>query len=176
MNRRDWLKAAASLPVAAFTGCAARNAKVAPARYQGERKFARVKVSPERVIRTVVGLRPYRSSGFVVRTQKLDNKIVVHNYGHGGGGITLCWGTAHLAMEQAVETGHKDFAVVGSGAVGLATARLLQRRGFTVPFTPRICPPPPRPTSPADNGRRTPYSIPTKLHRPSWISSAAPRV
>jgi D-amino-acid oxidase len=104
----------------------------APGRYQGERKFAKVKVSPERVIRTVVGLRPYRSSGFFVRTQKLDNKIVVHNYGHGGGGITLCWGTAHLAMEQAVETGHKDFAVVGSGSVGLATARLLQRRGFAV--------------------------------------------
>ena len=63
MNRRDWLKAAAAgLPVADLTGCAARNTKVAtPARYQGERKFAKVKVSPERVIRTVVGLRPYRS-------------------------------------------------------------------------------------------------------------------
>src|SRR5258708_36140457 len=143
MNRRDWLKAAAAgLPAAALAACAARNAKVAaPGRYRGERKFARVKVAPERVIRTVVGLRPYRASGFVVRTEKLDNKIVVHNYGHGGGGITLCWGTAHLTMEQAVETGQKEYAVIGCGAVGLATARLLQRRGCAVTIYAKELPP-----------------------------------
>ena len=159
MNRRDWLKAAAAgLPAAALAGCAARNAKVAaPARYHGERKFARVKVAPDRVIRTVAGLRPYRPSGFVVRTQKLDNKIVVHNYGHGGGGITLCWGTAHLAMEQAVETGQKDFAVVGSGAVGLATARLLQRRGCAVTIYAKDLPP--ATTSNIAGGQWSPYSV-----------------
>src|SRR5690349_10810377 len=48
-----------------------------------------VQVSPEREIRTVVGLRPYRPSGFVVRAEKLDDTLVVHNYGHGGSGITL---------------------------------------------------------------------------------------
>ena len=46
-----------------------------------------------RVIRTVAGLRPYRRSGFVVRAGALGEKRLVHNYGHGGGGITLSWGT-----------------------------------------------------------------------------------
>jgi glycine/D-amino acid oxidase-like deaminating enzyme len=77
------------------------------------------------VIRTVVGLRPYRPSGFVVRREAIQEKTIVHNYGHGGGGITLSWGTAHLAVEQALPTGAMRMAVLGSGAVGLATARLL---------------------------------------------------
>jgi len=51
-----------------------------------------VRVAADRVIRTVAGLRPYRASGFVVRGDALGDKKVVHNYGHGGAGITLSWG------------------------------------------------------------------------------------
>src|SRR5260370_20819172 len=51
--------------------------------------FLRVIVSPERVIRTVVGLRPFRSPGFRLQTDRLDQKTVIHNYGHGGGGMAL---------------------------------------------------------------------------------------
>src|SRR6185295_7819450 len=94
------------------------------------RKFAPVKVSANRVIRTVVGLRPYRASGFVVRSEKLGRKTIVHNYGHGGAGVTLSWGTAHLAIEEALKSGKSDYAVLGCGAVGLSTARLLQLKGF----------------------------------------------
>ena len=45
-----------------------------------------VNASWDRVIHTTVGLRPYRAPGFVVKVEKLDEKTVVHNYGHGGGG------------------------------------------------------------------------------------------
>ena len=48
-----------------------------------------VDVDASRVIRTVAGLRPYRKSGFVVRAEALGDKRLVHNYGHGGAGITL---------------------------------------------------------------------------------------
>ena len=65
------------------------------------RTFFPVKVSRERLIRTVVGLRPYRPGGFLVDTERLENKLLVHNYGHGGAGITLSWGSAHLALELA---------------------------------------------------------------------------
>ena len=61
--------------------------------------LAPVVVDESRVIRTVAGLRPYRRQGFVVRAETLGEKRLVHNYGHGGGGITLSWGTSKLAAE-----------------------------------------------------------------------------
>jgi glycine/D-amino acid oxidase-like deaminating enzyme len=73
--------------------------------------------------------------------QALGDKTLIHNYGHGGGGITLSWGTADLVAERALATPHRDAAVVGCGAVGLATARLLQDRGFTVTIYARDLPP-----------------------------------
>src|SRR3954452_16463070 len=60
-------------------------------------KLVPVKVSADRIIRKFSGLRPYRPSGFVVRAQRLGEKTVIHNYGHGGCGVTLSWGTADLA-------------------------------------------------------------------------------
>jgi glycine/D-amino acid oxidase-like deaminating enzyme len=89
-----------------------------------------VRVSWQRVIRTTVGLRPHRPAGFVLRADKLDDKTIIHNYGHGGAGWSLSWGTGTLAAEMALDTGHRHAAVIGCGIVGLAAARLLQRRGF----------------------------------------------
>jgi glycine/D-amino acid oxidase-like deaminating enzyme len=98
-------------------------------------------VAPERVIRTIVGLRPFRPSGFVVRGEKLDAKTVIHNYGHGGAGITLSWGTAQLAVEEAAKVEARECAVIGCGVVGLATARLLQQRGYSVSIYTKAMPP-----------------------------------
>ena len=106
------------------------------------RRFAPVKVSRDRVIREVVGLRPYRPSGFVVDAERFGNKLLVHNYGHGGGGVTLSWGTASLAVDLArdfVNTSRaRRFAVLGCGVSGLSTARLLQRRFQNGPGTVTI--------------------------------------
>jgi len=106
------------------------------------RHFAPVKVSRDRVIREVVGLRPYRDEGFVVDTERLGHKLIVHNYGHGGAGMTLSWGTAALAVDLLSPAGplasvsndrrkrstSAHFAVLGCGVSGLSTARTLQRR------------------------------------------------
>ena len=117
----------------------------------------RVQVSDPRVIRTIAGLRPFRSAGFVVKTENFDDKIVVHNYGHGGGGITLSWGTSHLAMEMALQTGRKRCAVLGCGAVGLASARLMQDRGWDVTIYARDLPP--NTTSNIAGGQWSPTSV-----------------
>ena len=53
----------------------------------------------------------------------------------------MSWGTSHLAVEQALETGERTAAVLGCGGVGLATARLLQRRGFAVTIYSKDLPP-----------------------------------
>jgi glycine/D-amino acid oxidase-like deaminating enzyme len=100
-----------------------------------------VNVSEERVIRLAVGLRPFRPSGFRVARESLGDKVLVHNYGHGGGGITLSWGTAKLAVDLGYDAAKPDCAVLGCGAVGLATARLLQERGAQVRIYARELPP-----------------------------------
>jgi len=100
-----------------------------------------VQVSPEREIRTVVGLRPYRPSGFVVRAEALGDTLVVHNYGHGGSGITLSWGTSKLAVDIGAPGHTGPVAVIGCGAVGLANARLLQEAGFDVTIYTKALPP-----------------------------------
>jgi glycine/D-amino acid oxidase-like deaminating enzyme len=104
-------------------------------------RMARVRVSPERVIRSIVGLRPFRPSGFVVRGEKLDSKTVIHNYGHGGAGITLSWGTSQLAAEEGAKSGARECAVIGCGVVGLSTARLLQLRGYNPVIYAKAMPP-----------------------------------
>ena len=116
-----------------------------------------VHVTSDRVVRTVVGLRPFRPSGFVVRPEKLDDTLVIHNYGHGGAGITLSWGTAQLALEMGCPGREGPVAVLGCGAVGLATARLLQEAGFQVTiYTAAL---PPDTTSNIAGGAWTPFLV-----------------
>ena len=119
----------AALP-ASLAACAAP--RLTPALPPGGTRLvlAPVDVARDRIIRIDVGLRPFRPAGFVVRNEMLGDKTIVHNYGHGGGGVTLSWGTAALALEQAPPVRH--CAVLGCGAVGLAIARLAQQRGMQV--------------------------------------------
>ncbi|HYP14219.1 MAG TPA: FAD-dependent oxidoreductase [Bryobacteraceae bacterium] len=91
--------------------------------------------------RTVVGLRPFRPAGFRVEPETIGSKTVIHNYGHGGGGVSLSWGTSQIAVEHAIKAGHQSCAVLGSGAVGLATALLLQRHGQKVTMYTAALPP-----------------------------------
>ncbi|MFL6520655.1 MAG: FAD-dependent oxidoreductase [Chthoniobacterales bacterium] len=54
------------------------------------------------LIRERVGLRPGRSSGVRIATEKLrDRRTVIHNYGHGGSGFTLSWGCAQRVLNLA---------------------------------------------------------------------------
>ena len=84
------------------------------------------------VIREIVGHRPYRPSGFVVKSERFGDKVVVHNYGHGGGGISLSWGSSALAVRETLGMEPGQAAVIGSGVMGLTSARLLQDAGWKV--------------------------------------------
>jgi glycine/D-amino acid oxidase-like deaminating enzyme len=147
MTRRALLAGAALL-----SGCAARRVTIGAGA-----RLPRVRVAPERVIRTIVGLRPFRPSGFVVRAAKLDEKLLVHNYGHGGAGITLSWGTAELAVAEGMKSPDRECAVLGCGVVGLATARLLQERGYRPVIYAREMPP--RTTSNIAGGLWDPVTV-----------------
>lgn len=117
--------------------------------------FAPVKIARNRIIRTVVGLRPFREEGFVVGAERLGNTLLVHNYGHGGAGVTLSWGTSSMAVELARQhlpgttsrrrNRSRRYAVLGCGVMGLSTARLVQSRllgkGEVVTIYARAIPP-----------------------------------
>jgi glycine/D-amino acid oxidase-like deaminating enzyme len=119
--------------------------------------LAPVDVDMSRVIRTVAGLRPFRRPGFVVRAESLGDKRLVHNYGHGGGGITLSWGSSKLATELGLPGHSGPVAVLGSGVMGLSTARLVQDAGFPVTiYTAAL---PPDTTSNFAGGQFHPFSV-----------------
>ena len=71
LNRRELLKTASLAVMGASLGGCARTSDPA-------RRFAKVKVSPDRVLRTTVGLRPVRSSGFLVRGDRFGDKTIIH--------------------------------------------------------------------------------------------------
>ncbi len=100
-----------------------------------------VQVAWDRIIQTTTALRPYREAGFVLRSERFDRKTVIHNYGHGGSGMSLSWGTAQLAADLAVHHPERFAAVLGCGIVALTSARMLQRRGFQVAIYAKELPP-----------------------------------
>ncbi len=114
------------------------------------RRLAPVRVSRDRIIREIVGLRPYRNEGYLVEAQRVGSKLLIHNYGHGGAGITLSWGTATQAVDllkdfplptpvgRNVKPSPRRFAVIGCGVNGLSVARMLQRRYQDGPGTVTI--------------------------------------
>ena len=125
-----------------------------------------VRVDEARVIRKVAGLRPYRSAGFVVRRDVLGDKALVHNYGHGGAGITLSWGSSRLAVDLGLQGHSGPVAIIGSGVMGLTTARLVQEAGFPVAiYTAAL---PPDTTSAVAGGQVSPFGH----YRESEVSPA----
>lgn len=133
-NRRELLKVMGGGVLAASLGACA---PAAPrfARYPraySRQPWAAPRISMDNVIRVIVGHRPFRAAGFRVESERFDDKTIVHNYGHGGGGISLSWGSSALAVRETIGMMPEDVAVIGSGIMGLTSARLLQDAGWNV--------------------------------------------
>jgi glycine/D-amino acid oxidase-like deaminating enzyme len=100
-----------------------------------------VRASTDRITRITVCTRPFRAQGPRLDTEQIGAKFVVHNYGHGGSGWSLSWGSSGVAVRKAMASGERDIAVIGCGALGLTSALLLQRAGARVTIYAKDLPP-----------------------------------
>lgn len=140
MRRRDMLGA---LGAAAVAGCTAP-VKQAPA----TRAFTLppVHATPDRIMKITVCTRPFRAQGPRLEVEQIGSQTIVHNYGHGGSGWSLSWGSSSIAVGHALSSGQRQIGVVGCGALGLTSAILAQRAGATVTIYAKDLPPQTRST------------------------------
>jgi glycine/D-amino acid oxidase-like deaminating enzyme len=178
MDRRSFLNrsgAFAALGVTGLAGCARRMTAPYVANtppplpfYDAVGPIPPIRAHVDRIFRITVCLRPFRAAGPRLDVDHVGNKIVVHNYGHGGSGWSLSWGSADLVVRKALEAAsdNREVAIIGCGALGLTAAITAQRAGLRVTIYAKDRPPYVR--SARATGSWTPDS------RIALTSSAAP--
>lgn len=99
----------------------------------------------------LIGIRPHRKGGVRLELEPKPlvgprgEKHVIHNYGHGGAGITLSWGCASVVVDHVEQVrgllaakatpGLASVAILGTGAMGLTSATEIRRRWPAMPVT-----------------------------------------
>ncbi|HEY1707408.1 MAG TPA: FAD-dependent oxidoreductase [Rhizomicrobium sp.] len=91
-----------------------------------------VRARVDRLFDITVCLRPFRAAGPRLDTEQIGDTLVVHNYGHGGSGWSLSWGSGTIALRKAMVSSPAKIAVIGCGALGLTAATLAQQAGAQV--------------------------------------------
>jgi len=110
-------------------GCVTAPGRASSPVYEPRRNLAPVRARPDRLFDITVCLRPFRAAGPRLETEQIADTLVVHNYGHGGSGWSLSWGSSTIAVQKALAASPREVAVVGCGALGLTSALLAQRAG-----------------------------------------------
>ena len=151
MNRRAFLQrsgAWAGLGMAGLSAGCDRGRSIPAANgalpfYDAVGPIVPIRAHPDRIFRTTVCLRPFRAAGPRMDVEHVGNRVVVHNYGHGGSGWSLSWGAADVAVAKAraASLNSRDVAVVGCGALGLTAAIMAQRAGLCVTIYAKDRPP-----------------------------------
>jgi D-amino-acid oxidase len=127
MGRRGLLQA--SLMGGVLAGCS-----TAPggSSFEAAPPLVAIRARTDRIFDIAVCLRPFRPAGPRVDTERLGDTLVVHNYGHGGSGWSLSWGSSARAVRLAMQASPGEVAVIGCGVLGLTSAILAQRAGARV--------------------------------------------
>lgn len=158
IGRRTLLKGSiATTGLLGLQACASPGGgRIATGSAPGKPRLEPMRLSADQLIDVKCCLRPLRSAGPNLGTETVQDTFVVHNYGHGGSGWSLSWGSAEIAVEKAMTALPRDIAVIGCGIIGLTTAVVAQRAGLNVTIYARD--PLPRTRSFRASGSFTPDS------------------
>ncbi len=134
LDRRRLLGGLAALGGLGLGGCVSHAAVAPLAAGRGDPglTLAPLRASIERVFEISVCTRPFRPAGPRLDAETIGPALVVHNYGHGGSGWSLSWGSSAIAVRKALANSPRAIAVVGSGPLGLTSALLAQSAGAQV--------------------------------------------
>src|ERR1700712_3251590 len=151
MDRRHLLRNSLALGGVMGLGGCATNPAAAPAPVPRQASsvplmdrppvLAPVRAHSDRFFDFKVCLRPFRTKGPRLDVEQVGDTLVVHNYGHGGSGWSLSWGSSAIAVGKAMTGSPAEVAVLGCGALGLTSAILAQRAGAQVTIYARDMPP-----------------------------------
>jgi len=96
-------------------------------------------LSSEHIKEKITCIRAHRERIFQVYFQAYGEKLIFHNYGHGGAGWTFLFGCVQESIAQFEQTlegdlgaKSKTITVIGAGCYGLLTATMLKRKGYRV--------------------------------------------
>ena len=141
-GRRQLLTGAGAVfLLGALEGCGAGLLRTRDTTPAPRLQLPRLRAATDRITRITVCTRPFRAEGPRLDVEQIGDKTIVHNYGHGGSGWSLSWGSGGIAVQKAMATGVRDIAVIGCGALGLTSALLLQRAGAEVTIYAKELPP-----------------------------------
>ena len=81
-----------------------------------------------------IGIRPCRQNGPFIQAREKNDKLVIHNYGHGGAGWSLSHGSVLHSLEllaQHKPDKHHPITIIGAGVMGLLSAIYLHDQGYS---------------------------------------------
>ena len=130
LDRRRLLQGSSAFAAAGLVGCA--NLSKPLAIVDRAPSLAPLRARVDRLFDITVCLRPFRAAGPRLDAEQVGDKLVVHNYGHGGSGWSLSWGSSTLVVRKAMANSPRQIAVIGCGALGLTSAILAQEAGADV--------------------------------------------
>jgi hypothetical protein len=61
-----------------------------------------MRVSLDQLVDIKCCIRPLRAAGPNLAAETVAGRLVIHNYGHGGSGWSLSWGSAEIAVGKAL--------------------------------------------------------------------------